>query len=467
MSLKQGHEMKDRIWNMDETGMVLEHRPTKVLARRGARYLQSRISGNQESVTVNAAANAAGKALPPHLIVKGKTRLVLNGFDSDKAPEGTVMSVSDSGWTKQGIGALWFTDVFLRNIGPERPQLLVMDGHDSHCFVELIEKAMEENKNIILVELPSHTSHWLQPLDCMVFFSLKTHYNAARQQFLNDWPNLTISHRNFCGLLAQAGRKALTKENIVRGFESTGIMPFNTKKILQEAFIPSMLYIELPVTENNNEPATAGLHTLTNSIPVVEVIAEEVPAVSEVSSFHDNLGYSVVEDHVSGEQAECGMEKQNVCPPDLALSAVELSIGPDTVENFKQHYTNGGDASLETHCIYQTWKQYKILLDHKDKTQADTNHTAVRPTFPFSNSSSPDDDDNDILPYPQLQKAKSTSHKGKHGPQYFVLTAKEVYESKLAYILKLRKRRRKTWRSGRELMRWPNSQKLKAVQRNL
>lgn len=127
------------------------------------------------------------------LIVKGKTRLVLNGFDSDKAPEGTVMSVSDSGWTKQGIGALWFTDVFLRNIGPERPQLLVMDGHDSHCFVELIEKAMEENKNIILVELPSHTSHWLQPLDCMVFFSLKTHYNAACQQFLNDWPNLTIS----------------------------------------------------------------------------------------------------------------------------------------------------------------------------------------------------------------------------------------------------------------------------------
>ena len=46
------HEMNDRIWNMDETGMVLEHRPTKVLARRGARYLQSRTSGNQKSVTV-------------------------------------------------------------------------------------------------------------------------------------------------------------------------------------------------------------------------------------------------------------------------------------------------------------------------------------------------------------------------------------------------------------------------------
>jgi len=70
------HEMNDRVWNMDETDMVLEHKPTKVIARRGARYLHSRTSGNRELITVIAAGNAAGKALPPHLIVKGKTRLV-------------------------------------------------------------------------------------------------------------------------------------------------------------------------------------------------------------------------------------------------------------------------------------------------------------------------------------------------------------------------------------------------------
>jgi len=33
------HEMNAYIWNMDEIGIVLEHRPTKVIARRGARYL--------------------------------------------------------------------------------------------------------------------------------------------------------------------------------------------------------------------------------------------------------------------------------------------------------------------------------------------------------------------------------------------------------------------------------------------
>jgi len=54
------HQIPQRIWNMDETGLVLEHRPTKVIARRGSRYLQSRTSGNRELITLIATINAAG-----------------------------------------------------------------------------------------------------------------------------------------------------------------------------------------------------------------------------------------------------------------------------------------------------------------------------------------------------------------------------------------------------------------------
>jgi len=45
-------------------------------------------------------------------------------------------------WTKQGIARLWFEKSFLPNTEPERPQTLVLDGHDSHSFVEIIEVAM-------------------------------------------------------------------------------------------------------------------------------------------------------------------------------------------------------------------------------------------------------------------------------------------------------------------------------------
>lgn len=67
--------------------------------------------------------------------------------------------------------------MFLANISTHRPQLLIFDGHDSHNYVELIEAVMKEY--IILVELPANTSHWLQPLDRTVFYSLKSHYNEV------------------------------------------------------------------------------------------------------------------------------------------------------------------------------------------------------------------------------------------------------------------------------------------------
>jgi DDE superfamily endonuclease len=111
--------------------------------------------------------NANDRALPPHVIVKKgrvETRKVLHGLETVKAPAGTLLSVSDSGWTKQSIYALWFNDVILPIIGEERPQLLIMDGHDS----DSIQKAIEEN--IVLVELPAYPSNWLQPLDRSVFF---------------------------------------------------------------------------------------------------------------------------------------------------------------------------------------------------------------------------------------------------------------------------------------------------------
>lgn len=58
-------------------------------------------TGFRESVTLIACANAAGSVLPPHVIVKGKTKRALQSWDTENAPAGALMSASDSGWTKQ------------------------------------------------------------------------------------------------------------------------------------------------------------------------------------------------------------------------------------------------------------------------------------------------------------------------------------------------------------------------------
>ncbi|XP_065674086.1 uncharacterized protein LOC136091030 [Hydra vulgaris] len=108
-------------------------------------------------ITLIVCVNTAGRALPPHVIPKGKIVKSLQSFQVLNAPEATNLSSSESGWTKQGIAKLWFELTFLKNIGPQHPQVLILDGHDSHSFIELIDMAIQNR--IEIVELPAHTSN--------------------------------------------------------------------------------------------------------------------------------------------------------------------------------------------------------------------------------------------------------------------------------------------------------------------
>ena len=95
---------------------------------------------------------------------------------------------------------LWFLHTFLPSIDPECPQVFILDRHDSHNHLELIELAMA-NK-IHKVEMPSHTSNW--PCECTVFKPLKDHYRSASQSKMNQYPGTVTCRANFTGLLAIA-----------------------------------------------------------------------------------------------------------------------------------------------------------------------------------------------------------------------------------------------------------------------
>jgi hypothetical protein len=57
----------NRIWNMDETGMLMEHSPSNVCIRKGTR--SSRVSNSRESVTVVVCVNASGGTMSPQIIL--------------------------------------------------------------------------------------------------------------------------------------------------------------------------------------------------------------------------------------------------------------------------------------------------------------------------------------------------------------------------------------------------------------
>ena len=60
------------IYNMDESGMPLDHKQLKCVALKGIKKVHGPSSGNKAQITILACANAVGTMIPPIVIFKGE-----------------------------------------------------------------------------------------------------------------------------------------------------------------------------------------------------------------------------------------------------------------------------------------------------------------------------------------------------------------------------------------------------------
>ncbi|XP_065658144.1 uncharacterized protein LOC136082657 [Hydra vulgaris] len=126
----------------------------------------------------------------------------------------------------------WF-DHFVEYGHPSKdhPLLLIMDNHKTHISIELMDKAKEIN--VVLLTLPPHCSHKLQPLDRSVFRPLKKFYNSACDSWLKAHPNTPMTIYDISENLGIAYTRAFTSQNIQNGFKATGIFLYDPVRCFQ------------------------------------------------------------------------------------------------------------------------------------------------------------------------------------------------------------------------------------------
>ncbi|KAL7631869.1 UNVERIFIED_CONTAM: hypothetical protein RMT77_017830 [Armadillidium vulgare] len=166
------------IWNLDESGFPLDPANTETISLKGQQIVKLLAGSGHENITILAACNAAGQALPPLIVyssqVSDLTQIPVDWLgDNGFALPDTCYGLSKSGWMTAAVFESWFT-IFAGKTKPNRPLLLILDGHISHFSSNTITKAKAEN--ISIVKLPSHTTSRLQPLDISVFEPLKTYW---------------------------------------------------------------------------------------------------------------------------------------------------------------------------------------------------------------------------------------------------------------------------------------------------
>lgn len=225
------------IYNMDETGLSTVQRPQKIIAMKGRRQVGAITSGERGvNTTCICCMSAAGRYIPPMLIFK---RVRFRDELKTGAPPGTKFSCSESGWITKELFVEWLQH-FIENVHPslDSPVLLILDGHTTHtCNLEAIKLARE--KGIVMLSLPSHCTHRLQPLDVSFFKPLSTYFNEAADKWMRTNPGQLITQFQISHLLGDAYSRAATVGNAIHGFQKCGIWPIDRNVFSEHEFIIS------------------------------------------------------------------------------------------------------------------------------------------------------------------------------------------------------------------------------------
>lgn len=227
----QEHKFKPQdIYNLDETGVHTVMTPAAVVTERGTKQVGSVTSGEKgELVTLVYAINAAGVALPPFFIfprIKYKEHFVNGG------PEGSKGSSRTGGWINEDI-FLEFLEYFVTHVrcSKENMVLLILDNHVAHISLAAIDFCRENG--IVLLTIPPHTSHKLQPLDVTCFGPFKRSFSLAMDNWMRTHPGRTVTIYDLPQMVRTAHSMAFTVENIQSGFKNTGIYTLRTHKFSQ------------------------------------------------------------------------------------------------------------------------------------------------------------------------------------------------------------------------------------------
>ena len=144
-----------QIFNADESGVSIVHKPGKVVAELGQQNGYAVTAAEHgKTHTILSCASATEYVLPPMMVYPRK-KAVPDHLKEGAVPN-TLYKCSEIGWINKDLYLERF-QFFLYNIPPTRPVLLLQDGHSSHISVELIKLARQND--IHLLCFPAHTIH--------------------------------------------------------------------------------------------------------------------------------------------------------------------------------------------------------------------------------------------------------------------------------------------------------------------
>ena len=223
-----------RIFNCDATGMTTVHKPSKIFASKGKHQIGAITTAERgRNITVVCCMSAAGHYIPPAFIFPRKR---MKAELMDAAPAGSLAFCEGSGWMTCDLFRHYLEHVQKHaSASCNNKMLLILDGHSSHTkSLEVLDYASANG--IIMLSLPPHTTHKMQPMDVAFYKPFQTYYDQYIQRWMLTHPGRPFTEFQVAGAVAEAFGKAASVRIAVSGFESCGLWPVNEHRWEEHEF---------------------------------------------------------------------------------------------------------------------------------------------------------------------------------------------------------------------------------------
>ncbi|XP_062398533.1 uncharacterized protein LOC134088547 isoform X2 [Sardina pilchardus] len=201
-----------QVYNCDKTEFNMEKSRSQMVAQRETKHPR---------VSVLACFNAAGEDIPP-LIIFPKS--FPGGQYTTGGPPDAIYGKTPEEYVDSKLFLRWFHH-FLLHARQERPLVLIFDGHKAHPSPPVVEAAIRAG--VVLLHLPSYTSHVLQPLEVGFFGSLKVDFATVADNLCHLKHSYIVNRTEFAKIVHHPYQQAKANGVVVRGFKKCGIFPLD------------------------------------------------------------------------------------------------------------------------------------------------------------------------------------------------------------------------------------------------
>jgi len=185
---------------------------------------------NRDWASVLEAISGDGIVLPPAVIIKG-ARIMHQHLNHTDIPGNYMLGSQAAGYSNNDLAFEWIQHFdkccAVRQQGVHR--LLLLNGHGSHLTIEFAEYC--EQRNIHLFAIPAHTSHFLQPLNIVLFQPFKHHHRQAVEMAVRTGC-INFNIIEFLHALHGMRMATFKQLSITSGWEKTGLIPYNPELVL-------------------------------------------------------------------------------------------------------------------------------------------------------------------------------------------------------------------------------------------